>query len=270
MTSRLLALPLIVLAACGSAGAPAPGADPVESAPAPVLRPPAAAPDGTARLASHERSFGEITDGELDRIEPGRAGGVTIRGVLPGVGASGSVVMLLLRYDADASWPGMVMEIDSRLDRTGGTAELRLRNWRSTKVELVDRWTVGTAAGRHTVDLRGRREHIGEDGRIEVYLAYMHRQPFATTIDAVRLREASGAAAPASPAAPRTAPPPPPPPAPTVGRRLLHYQTIGFSHESKLGRVAPNVCTRRDGWSGYIRKTLRPLVDRLGAGSFDW
>ncbi|MCP3902657.1 MAG: hypothetical protein GY715_03390 [Planctomycetes bacterium] len=275
MPMRFLALSVIALAACGSIGTPAPSPEPVaDPRPAPTIP---ETPGGPARLDSVERAYGEITDGAIERIGPGRTGGVSIRGELPGAGASGRVVMLLLRFDTGSdAWPGTVLDIDSKLDRAGGTAELRLRNWSTKKVEMLDRWTVGTTSGRHTIDLRGRREHINDDGGIEMYLAYLHADPFVVEIDTVRVRRSAQAAGRAAAPAPPGAPPPARAPASAPARtsaaqrRLLHYQTIGFSSEKKIGRVASFVCSQRDGWSGYIQKTLRPLVQRLGAGSFDW
>ena len=62
----------------------------------------------------------------------------------------------------------------------------------------------------------------------------------------------------------------PQPSAPPVHKRLLHYQTVGHSSTSSLGRVSANVCTPEEGWKPHIDKVLRPLVQRLGPGTFDW
>jgi hypothetical protein len=60
---------------------------------------------------------------------------------------------------------------------------------------------------------------------------------------------------------------------PTAGhKRLLHFQPVAFSTASKTapGRVAPRVCSPVNGWSAHIDNALRPLVRRLGPGTFDW
>jgi hypothetical protein len=79
-----------------------------------------------------------------------------------------------------------------------------------------------------------------------------------------------GSAGPADPA-PHPGPAPEPAARTQAGpKRLLHYQTVGFSHPDNPGRVAPNICTPREGWNVHVQRTLAPLVARLGPGSFDW
>jgi hypothetical protein len=53
-------------------------------------------------------------------------------------------------------------------------------------------------------------------------------------------------------------------------KRLIHFQPVGFSHPSAAGLVSPAVCTPERGWQAHVDHTLRPLVRRLGPGTFDW
>jgi len=61
-------------------------------------------------------------------------------------------------------------------------------------------------------------------------------------------------------------------PPPGGYKRLLHFQPVAFSTASKTapGRVSPRVCSPLRGWNAHIENSLRPLVGRLGPGTFDW
>ncbi|MCP3904472.1 MAG: hypothetical protein GY715_12665, partial [Planctomycetes bacterium] len=61
-------------------------------------------------------------------------------------------------------------------------------------------------------------------------------------------------------------PPPEPEDAP---KRLLNYQTVGFSNNDALGRVSPLVVSPTEGWQDYLDHTLGPLVEHLGPDRFD-
>jgi len=52
-------------------------------------------------------------------------------------------------------------------------------------------------------------------------------------------------------------------------KRLLHFQTVGFSNDNALGRVSPLVVSEEDGWQPYLDHTLGPIVERLGPDRFD-
>jgi hypothetical protein len=58
--------------------------------------------------------------------------------------------------------------------------------------------------------------------------------------------------------------------APPGDKRLIHYQSVGFTHETAPGLVHPDVCAPGEGWNAHVRNVLEPLVDRLGPGTFDW
>ena len=59
-------------------------------------------------------------------------------------------------------------------------------------------------------------------------------------------------------------------PSPTVHKRLLHFQTVGFSNLSEFGFVSRNTCTPEAGWNAHVANRLQPLVDYLGNDAFDW
>jgi hypothetical protein len=63
---------------------------------------------------------------------------------------------------------------------------------------------------------------------------------------------------------------PAPSQAPSGPRRLLHFQTVGYSDGRAVGKVAKNVCTRVKGWQIHVNYALEPLVREMGRGSFDW
>lgn len=59
-------------------------------------------------------------------------------------------------------------------------------------------------------------------------------------------------------------------PEPTTHKRLLHFQTVGFSSLSEFGFVSRSTCTPEAGWNAHIASRLQSLVDYLGNDAFDW
>ena len=59
-------------------------------------------------------------------------------------------------------------------------------------------------------------------------------------------------------------------PVSTTHKRLLHFQTVGFSSLSEFGFVSRSTCTPEAGWNAHIASRLQPLVDYLGNDAFDW
>jgi hypothetical protein len=53
-------------------------------------------------------------------------------------------------------------------------------------------------------------------------------------------------------------------------KRLLHFQSVGFSSPSTPGLISPALCTPAKGWNAHLDTSLRALVEQLGPGTFDW
>jgi hypothetical protein len=53
-------------------------------------------------------------------------------------------------------------------------------------------------------------------------------------------------------------------------KRLLHYQPVAHTSKTAPGEVSPAICSPAQGWKAHVENHLRPLVRRLGPGTFDW
>lgn len=60
------------------------------------------------------------------------------------------------------------------------------------------------------------------------------------------------------------------PPSQVQHKRLLHFQSVGYSSLNEFGYVSPSTCTPESGWNAHIEHRLQDLVDRLGNDAFDW
>ncbi len=61
-----------------------------------------------------------------------------------------------------------------------------------------------------------------------------------------------------------------PPSEPTSRKRLLHFQSVGFSSLNEFGFVSPNTCTPEAGWNVHVDNRLQSLVEHVGNNAFDW
>ena len=80
-----------------------------------------------------------------------------------------------------------------------------------------------------------------------------------------------GGETPPEPTEPRPdGPPQPEPMARREFKRLLHYQPVAHTSKRAPGEVAPAICSPVQGWRAHVENHLKPLVGRLGPGTFDW